>query len=204
MHRIEPHVEEEPAQIATEGQEVGESISPVVAANQPDLEAGISRDGGPHVTIVLDSVMRALFEARRGMVRSSSSSISGAETEVELEPYSRYLRSGESGTLTHQAGTPREGISTAPTLHSRSSTPPGARSEPPPHEDKATSRHDDVFTKWLESFRKFWNEHISVQVPGKAARDHLGEFRPFFLFRYIRWIHTFVMFVDWHNTLFSL
>ncbi|KAF8431354.1 hypothetical protein BGX38DRAFT_1053705, partial [Terfezia claveryi] len=34
-------------------------------------------------------------------------------------------------------------------------------------------------TRWLESFRKFWNKHISVLVPGKAARDHLAIERTF-------------------------
>jgi len=183
MHHIEPRVEGEPVAVAAE-QEVDQSFSFAAAANQSDLEEGIQSNDGHHVAIVLNSVMRvssALFEAAQGVVRSSSSSISGAETEIELEPYSKCsFCLGGDRALTHQAGDgskPRDGISTAPTLHSRSSTPPGTRqgSQLARREDNSTSCGDGILSRWLESFQKFWNKHISVQVPGKAARDHLGQ-----------------------------
>lgn len=191
MHRIEPHVEGEPAAASTE-------VDQSVATNQSDLEEDIQSNDGPHVAMVLNSVMRAsstLLETTRGVVHSSS--VSGAETGIELEPYG-------FRALTHQVGDQsrlREGISTAPTslgtamiaptLHSRCSTPPGARkekgetgktSEHARHGYKTTTRHIDIFTRWFESFQKFWNKHISVRVPGRAARDHLGESIYFFVY----------------------
>ncbi|RPB27080.1 hypothetical protein L211DRAFT_606196 [Terfezia boudieri ATCC MYA-4762] len=192
MHYIEPRVEGGIPVAAAEEQDLDQSLSLAVAANQFDLQGSIQRSDGPHVAIVLNSVMRAssaLLEATRGAAHSSASSVSGAETEIELEPYSFYLRG--DGALTHHTGNgskPRDGISTAPTLHSRSSTPPGTgqeigktqkTEETASREAKATTCRDGIFTRWLESFKAFWNKHISVQVPGKAARDHLGEFISF-------------------------
>lgn len=71
----------------------------------------------------------------------------------------------------------RDAISTAPTLHSRSSTPvvpaapvPADRATGSPQTPCAGGKLHGAWNR----FAVFWTQHISVEVPGSAARDHLG------------------------------
>ena len=89
---------------------------------------------------------------------SRASFVSDAATEVgEHHPHVSHLR---------------DAISTAPTLHSRSSTPVVLA-------DRDTDSGRTPCTGGgphgnRNRFAVFWTQNISVHVPGSAARDHLG------------------------------
>lgn len=129
-------------------------IEPSVPRQPRAVETSVSCSAGSHSGA--DSCITwgeaptgLLHQAAGGFVASSRASFaSDAATEV-----------GEQ----HPHGHSRDAISTAPTLHSRSSTPV----------DRATRAGAGLHGA-KNRFALFWAQHISVQVPGSTARDHLG------------------------------
>lgn len=140
MHRIEPSVARQPRAVETSvscsaGGGSGGVCGADTCVTWGEPPTGLGGGG--------------LHQAAGGFVASSRASFaSDAATEV-----------GEQ----HPHGYSRDAISTAPTLHSRSSTPV----------DRATRAGAGLHGA-KNRFALFWAQHISVRVPGSGARDHLG------------------------------
>lgn len=172
MHLIGSHVEGSGQEFPEVAREQADEILPVeTSENTANSMSNTKRNDSPHVQIVLNGIRKAtsaLLQAGVEAVHSSTNSIAGSETGIELSFYQRRLNTE-----------PREGFSTAPTLYSRSSTPPGHLPQETlggtsVYKSKVNTDHDKWFTRLLNSVRQYWNDNISVKVPGRAARDHLG------------------------------